>query len=179
MQQPSDSGYWYPSGDKAWNGVDVLSALRRYRAAEVAMRRRTRTAMRMGETDLAALRFLLEAHERSLAVSPKDLAMHLGISTASTSTLIDRLVHTGHVERLPHPTDGRAVVLSVLPVSDAEVRTTMGEMHRRMINVTSSLSGEEATIIAAFLARMTHAIEGADVPIETTLFQPKTSRRSS
>jgi len=70
-------------------------------------------------------------------------------------------------------------VLSVLPVSDAEVRTTMGEMHRRMINVTSSLSGEEATIIAAFLAQMTHAIEGADVPIETTLFQPKTSRPSS
>ena len=179
MQQPSDSGYWYPSGDKAWNGVDVLSALRRYRAAEVAMRRRTRTAMRMGETDLAALRFLLEAHERSQAVSPKDLAMHLGISTASTSTLIDRLVHTGHVERLPHPTDGRAVVLSVLPVSDAEVRTTMGEMHRRMIGVTSSLSGEEATIIAAFLARMTHAIEGVDVPLEKTLFQPKNVPRSN
>jgi DNA-binding MarR family transcriptional regulator len=176
MPQPSDSGYWYPSADKAWNGVDVLSALRRYRAAEVAMRRRTRAAMQMGETDLAALRFLLEAHERSQAVSPKDLAIHLGISTASTSTLIDRLVKTGHVERLPHPTDGRAVVLSVMPVSDAEVRTTMGEMHRRMIDVTSNLSGEEATVISGFLTRMTRAIEGVDVPLEPSLFEHKSAR---
>jgi DNA-binding MarR family transcriptional regulator len=162
MQEPSESGYWYPTDDRVWNGVDVLGALRRYRAAEVAMRRRTRATMHMGETDLSALRFLLAAQEKSRPVSPKDLAQYLSISSASTTTLIDRLVKSGHVERLRHPSDGRAVVLNITAMSDDEVRSTMSEMHRRMIEVTSELSSEEASIITAFLAKMTRAIDQID-----------------
>jgi DNA-binding MarR family transcriptional regulator len=162
MQEQSESGYWYPTGDRVWNGVDVLGALRRYRTAEVAMRRRTRASMRMGETDLAALRFLLAAQERSRPVSPKDLAQYLSISSASTTTLIDRLVKSGHVERLRHPSDGRAVVLNITAMSDNEVRSMMSEMHKRMIEVTSGLSGEEAAIITAFLSKMAQAIDQVD-----------------
>jgi DNA-binding MarR family transcriptional regulator len=162
MRQPRDSGYWYPSEDRVWSGVDVLNALRRYRAAEVAMRRRTRNSMGMGETDLAALRFLLEADAQSRAVSPKELAVHLGISSASTTTLIDRLVKSGHVERTRHASDGRAIVLRATAMSDSEVRSTMGEMHNRMIEVTGELSPADSAVIAAFLERMTRAIDGDD-----------------
>jgi DNA-binding MarR family transcriptional regulator len=164
MRQSRDSGYWYPSDDKVWGGIDVLNALRRYRAAEVAMRRRTRRSMGMGETDLAALRFLLEAQARALSVSPKQLAVHLGISSASTSTLVDRLVRSGHVERTRHASDGRAIVLKATAVSDSEVRSVMGDMHTRMIEVAGSLSPADAAVISAFLERMTSAIgdEGKD-----------------
>jgi DNA-binding MarR family transcriptional regulator len=167
MRQPRDSGYWYPSDDKVWSGLDVLNALRRYRAAEVAMRRRTRNSMGMGETDLAALRFLLEAGARSEAVSPTDLARHLGISSASTTTLIDRLVKSGHVERMRHASDGRAIVLRATAMSDSEVRSTMGEMHNRMIAVTGDLSTADAAVIAGFLERMTLAIDGEEKRAET------------
>ena len=49
------SGYWFPDDDATQRGVAVLNALRRYRAAETAMRRRTRDSMGMGETDLLAV----------------------------------------------------------------------------------------------------------------------------
>jgi hypothetical protein len=35
-------------------------------------------------------------------------------------------------------------------------------MHKRMIEVTSELSGEEASIITAFLTKMTRAIDQID-----------------
>ena len=55
-------GYWYGKdpGQKAI-AIDVLNALRDYRASEQAMRRRTRSSMGMGEKDLLALRYLFEA----------------------------------------------------------------------------------------------------------------------
>ncbi|TFI44711.1 MarR family transcriptional regulator, partial [Micrococcus endophyticus] len=56
---PSASGYWYLSSPDSAGPVEVLNLLRGYLAAERRMRQRTRDSMRMGETDLLALRHLL------------------------------------------------------------------------------------------------------------------------
>ncbi len=154
------SGYWY--ADDAGRGVEVLSALRRYRAAESAMRRRTRDSMGMGETDLLAIRFLLHAQRTGRAVSPKDLAARLGISSASTTVLVDRLVASGHVERRPHPTDRRALVIVPTRTSDSEVRATLGAMHDRMMHVAESLQPEEAAVVIAFFERMRDVVDEVD-----------------
>lgn len=158
MADERSSGYWY-SDDRTRRGVAVLNALRDYRAAEAAMRRRTRSAMRMGETDLLAIRFLLKREGEGRTVSPKDLAAHLGISSASTTVLIDRLVRSGHVERRPHPTDRRALVIAPTIASDDEVRATLGEMHRRMIDVAEGLDADEAGTVLVFLERMRDAVD--------------------
>jgi len=57
------SRYWYGASeeDRRRRAVDVLQAFRVYRAAEVAMRRRTRDSMSMGENELLVLRYLLRA----------------------------------------------------------------------------------------------------------------------
>ncbi|MFK4641051.1 hypothetical protein ABIA52_003940 [Paenarthrobacter histidinolovorans] len=65
-------GYWYElESRKQMGAVDVLNALRDYRTAEAEMRRRTRTSMGMGETDLLALRYLLEAERAGREVGPQ------------------------------------------------------------------------------------------------------------
>lgn len=156
---PSPSGYWY--GQTA-EGMDVLNALRDYRAAETAMRRRTRSAMGMNETDLQALRYLFEAQQDGHEVSPKELAAKLGISSASTTTLVDRLARSGHVRRKPHPKDRRALVLEATTESDCEVRQTMGDMHRRMMAVAATLSPEDAAVVVGFLTRMRQAVDTID-----------------
>lgn len=156
---PSPSGYWYK---RAAEGTDVLNALRDYRAAETAMRRRTRSSMGMNETDLLALRYLLEAQQDGREVSPKELAAKLGISSASTTTLIDRLARTGHVRRKPHPRDRRALVLEASAESDREVRRTMGEMHKRMMDVAGTLTPEDAAVVVGFLVRMRQAVDTID-----------------
>lgn len=150
------SGYWY---ERAGAGTDVLNALRDYRAAETALRRRTRTSMGMGETDLQALRYLLEAQKAGDQVSPKELAGKLGISSASTTTLIDRLARSGHVRRKPHPKDRRALVLEATADSDCEVRQTLSEMHRRMMDVAASLTPEQTAVVVDFLTRMRAAVD--------------------
>jgi len=164
---PSDetteaSGYWYPDNDATASGVVVLNALRRYRAAETAMRRRTRDAMGMGETDLLAVRFLLQEQRAERMVSPKDLAAYLKISSASTTILIDRLVRSGHVRREPHPTDRRALVIEPTANTDVEVRATLGAMHSRMMQIARSLPPQDVTVILRFLDDVREAVEAID-----------------
>jgi DNA-binding MarR family transcriptional regulator len=157
------SGYWYPDDDDATQrGIAVLNALRRYRAAESAMRRRTRDSMGMGETDLLAVRYLLAASRAGRSVSPKDLSAYLKISSASTTILIDRLVKSGHVRREPHPTDRRALVIIPTTTTDEEVRATLGKMHSRMMLVAESLSADDARVIAKFLDTIRAAVDSVD-----------------
>lgn len=156
----SRSGYWYPENDSA-STVDVLNMLRRYRAAETAMRARTRASMRMNETDLMALRYLLREQRAGRIVRSIDLARVLDISTASTATLIDRLEKGGHVRRESHPTDRRAGVVVPTVSSDEEVRKTLGAMHRRMLSLVDGLSDRDRAVVTRFLAGMTDAIEEA------------------
>ena len=154
------SGYWYPESESA-STVDVLNMLRRYRSAETAMRARTRASMGMNETDLVALRFLLREQKAGRIVRPIDIARMLDISTASTTTLIDRLERGGHARREPHPTDRRAGVVVPTVSSDDEVRATLGAMHRRMLSLVDELSDQERGVVMRFLVGMTAAIEEA------------------
>jgi DNA-binding MarR family transcriptional regulator len=160
MQTRHQTGYWYKQDtEHKAQAVRILNALRDYRAAESAMRRRTRDAMSMGETDLLALRYLLEAESRGQQLSPKDLAVRLGITSASMTSLIDRLVRSGHVRREPHPTDRRALVLRPTPGSDDEVRKTLGAMHERMISAAGNLSKDEADTVIRFLENIRAAVD--------------------
>ncbi|KUM38270.1 MarR family winged helix-turn-helix transcriptional regulator [Arthrobacter sp. EPSL27] len=155
---PSGSGYWYEPDDRVDPPGAVLQALREYRNAEVARRRSTRDSMGMGETDLLALRYLLRAQSAGEQVGPKDLSRVLGITTASTTSLIDRLVGSGHVRREPHPTDRRSLVIVPTGATDTEVRATLGGMHQRMMAVAEELTHEEARTVIKFLRRMSEAL---------------------
>lgn len=160
-------GYWYPpSREHRSTAVSVLNALREYRASESAMRRRTRSSMEMGESDLLALRLLLEAERSGAAVQPKELAARLGMTSASMTALVDRLVSSGHITREPHPTDRRAVILKPTAGADAEVRHTLGNMHARMLEVAESLTPEQALAVTEFLRSMRDAVDRIDIPQE-------------
>lgn len=155
------AGYWYADQETP-GSVEVLNALRAYRAAEAEMRRRTREAMKMNETDLLAIRYAMRAQKAGRCLSPKDLSRMLNISTASTTGLIDRLVASGHLLRRPHPTDRRSVEVVPTGSADIEVRETLGDMHKRMLEVAESLTPEEALHVTRFLERMKSAVERQD-----------------
>lgn len=165
MTEPSDasSGYWYGEERRTAHAVDVLNALRRYRQSETAMRRRTRESMKMGETDLLALQFLLRRAKEGVPIGPRDLATYLQISSASTTVLIDRLVRSGHVERRPHPSDRRALLLVPTVATDDEVRQTLGKMHSRMLAAAETLRPDELETVVRFLDSMRDAVDAVDV----------------
>jgi DNA-binding MarR family transcriptional regulator len=157
------AGYWYPIDEGTeLRAIDVLTAFRRYRTAEQAMRKRTRDSMGMGETDLLALRYLLQAQQEGQMLSPRDLARILGISSASVTVLIDRLEKSGHVERRSHLTDRRSIVIVATPGSDEEVRATLGSMHARMLEIAEALPAEHARIVHDFMVAMREAVALVD-----------------
>jgi DNA-binding MarR family transcriptional regulator len=156
------SGYWYGPDGQLDYGAAVLKSLRDYRAAETAVRRATRDSMGMGETDILALRYLLRVQASGRTVVPKDLSRFLGITSASTTSLIDRLVASGHVRREAHPSDRRSVVVIPTVESDREVRETLGAMHRRMMAVAEGLTADQARTVVDFLQRMTEALSSTE-----------------
>ncbi|MBB5749590.1 MarR family transcriptional regulator [Micrococcus sp. TA1] len=155
----TSNGYWYPGADSNPDPVDVLNLLRRYRDAERRMRARTRDSMRMGETDLVALRFLLRATRTGKVVRQRDLAEALEISKPSVSALVDRLIRDGYVQRVAHPDDRRSVAIEPTQKTDEEVRSTLGVMHRRMLAAAESLTTEELAVVARFLTELTRSVE--------------------
>ena len=153
--------YWYSDGDddRQRRAVEVLQAFRVYRAAELAMRRRTREAMSMGENELLVLRYLLKAQSEDRRVSPSELARYLAVSTASTTAIIDRLEKSGHIVRRPHPTDRRSIHVIATEKSDQEVRETLGTMHARMMDAVRDMTPDESRIVIECLSRLQDAVD--------------------
>ncbi|QCQ16533.1 MarR family winged helix-turn-helix transcriptional regulator [Microbacterium sp. RG1] len=158
------SGYWYADDEESRKrrAVDLLQAFRVYRAAEVAMRRRTREAMSMGENDLLVLRYLLRARQRDERVSPGELARYLGVSTASMTAMVDRLEKSGHVRRERHETDRRSIWVVPTVDSDEEVRRTLGDMHERMMDAVIEMSPDEMRVVMECLGRLQAAVDQVD-----------------
>ncbi len=158
------SRYWYGASEeeRRSRAIEVLQAFRVYRAAEIAMRRRTRESMSMGENELLVLRYLLKASGEGRSVSPSELTRYLGVSTASTTAIIDRLEKSGHVTRVPHPSDRRSILVVATAESDAEVRATLGKMHERMMSAVIDMTPEESATVVACLARLQEAVDQVD-----------------
>lgn len=166
----ASEGYRYPPTEGAQPGaVDVINALREFRTSETAMRRRTRSSVAMGETDLLALRYLIDADAAGTGIRPTELAARLGITSASMTSLVDRLVANGYVTREPHPSDRRAVILRPTPGADEEVRHNLNQMHTRMLEAAESLSQEEIRAVMHFLMRMREAVDEVNSPAGATV----------
>ena len=74
---------------------------------------------------------------------------------------MDRLVRDGYAKRIPHPDDRRSVAVVPTEHGKEEVRTTLRDMHGRMMAVVNEMSAAERDVVAAFLRRM---IEGVTQP---------------
>jgi len=155
---PATAGYWYDeSPGQRERARRVLEALRTYRAAESAMRRRTRDSMSMGENEMLALRFLLRQPDHS--ARPAELVKYLGVTSASITTMLDRLEKSGRIERVANPTDRRSIFVKATPHADGEVRETLGRMHGLMYDVAVGMSPDAQEHVVDFLRRMSDAVD--------------------
>lgn len=147
--------------------VHVLAAMRNWREAEQEISFRSRNEMKLNETDMKALRFLVAAKNQNVLVTPSVLADHLHISTASTTKLLDRLEQAGHIQRGPHPTDRRALVITITQQTHEQVRDSVGRMHAHRFDVAASLSSREREVVIRFLERLVETDPGAADESET------------
>lgn len=147
------NGDWHPGSPP--DAADVLDLLGMYRRAESQMRSTTRDSLHLGETDLAALRFLLRETQSGRQVRQRDLAQALGISSPSVSGLVDRLCRDGYAERVPHPEDRRSVAIRPTHRSEEEAIPTLEGIYQRELTAAESLTLEERAVVAKFLILLT------------------------
>ncbi|QIG41083.1 MarR family transcriptional regulator [Microbacterium sp. 4R-513] len=108
---------------------------------------RLRAHLTVNATDLEAMEHLLQ----SGPLGPSELARRLGISTASTTTVVDRLVGLGHVTREPHPTDRRGVLVIPTDSSRDRAMSVLAPMIQDVDAVLDRFTPDEQRVITAYL----------------------------
>src|SRR5690606_31210060 len=104
----------------------LMGALADLRDAEQKLSRASRRYMRLNETDMRALHYLIVCANREVTATPGGIANHPDISTATTTMLLDRLEKGGHSRRAPHPTDRRALAITITSETRPAAMETVG-----------------------------------------------------
>lgn len=89
----------------------LVESLRRYGAVHADLMRSFAEHLTLHPIDATALSEILFADDGGAPLTPAALARRIGRSRPATTALVGRLVAQGYVERVPHPDDGRAVIL--------------------------------------------------------------------
>lgn len=88
--------------------ADAARVVERLRLAEARLARRRQTECGPSETARAAMRYIFEGSDAGLDVTPTMIAEHVGVSTASVTTILDRLRSGGLIAFERNPDDGRS-----------------------------------------------------------------------
>lgn len=139
----------------------VMQALARFRTAEKALSEASQRYMKLGPTDMRALHYLIVSRNTNAVATPSAIAAHLGISTASTTKLLDRLEAGGHIVRSPHPTDRRALAITITQETHDAAMATIGHAQAQRFNAAARLSPEERRTVIRFLDDMGAELGGA------------------
>lgn len=139
--------------------ANVLGALRSYRQADTELRRRGCRELSLTETELSALRLLLRRPDRS--ARPHELITHLGLTSASITTMLDKLERAGRIERRPVAEDRRGITIHATDQAEAEVDRVIGQAEQKMQEVTNQLPPEFGEHVARLLESMAHAMNAA------------------
>ncbi|MGI8697076.1 MAG: MarR family winged helix-turn-helix transcriptional regulator [Mycobacteriales bacterium] len=137
------------SADACIDGVGPI--LRTF--VRVVERYRQQQAERHGVDESALI--CLGALKADGPLAPGDIAVNLGLTTASVSALLDRVETGGFAERTPHPDDRRRVVVTL---TDKGVAVS-DELHRGLYEAgqeaLASVGVSHRAAVIDFLARST------------------------
>lgn len=98
--------------------------------------------------------------------SPKEIARYTGLTTGSTTSMLDRLEKVGYIRRMPNPNDRRGVLVEISPrwreVVDPMV-VGIQAAHRQLL---AKYSENELKTIADFLVHFTENVNDHTRSIE-------------
>lgn len=137
--------------------VRVMEALREWQEAARALSEASKRYMKLNESDMRAIRMLIRAQQQQQIVTPKDIARAVGISSASTTKLVDRLVAGGHLVRVPHPSDRRTTCIEVTEHTRRSAHETIGRQHARRFTAAASMSPRDRDAVIRFLGALVEA----------------------
>jgi DNA-binding MarR family transcriptional regulator len=104
-------------------------------------------------SELQALRHLVDRSR-----GPVELSHLLGVTSAASSGVVDRLAAKGHVRRQPHPDDGRRTRVEVTPSGRVEIDAMMRPVLDRLADAETGLDEEERAVVRRYLTSVTTSL---------------------
>ncbi|CAM5686581.1 transcriptional regulator [Streptomyces purpurascens] len=143
--------------DQRYEEMEIVHLLR---AVAVDLGRHSaRFAQRNGmhPTDVRALIVLMDAYRAGEETSAGRLGAALGLNSAGTTALVDRLERAGHVRRVRGERDRRKVTIEVDERAVALGRQHFGPLIDRAVGLLSGYDERELAAIRGFLAGVREA----------------------
>ena len=154
-------------GSTGCGRFEVVQRLQALTTATLHFSDRAAASRGMHRSDLQALQALMTARASGAgALTPGELAHVLTLSPSATTTLVDRLVRAGHVERHHDQDDRRRISLTMTEHAGVEGRAMFGPMAAAMAEMLGGFDDAEVATISRFLAAATEVIQAAQ-PGET------------
>ena len=133
--------------------MTTLSALDQLIQAAAAVEPAVARRAGISTSELQALRHLVDGSR-----GPVELSHLLGVTSAASSGVVDRLAARGHVQRRPHPADGRRTQVEVTAGGREEIDGLLEPMRARLAEVDAGLSEEERAVVQRYLVGVTEAL---------------------
>ncbi|WP_436772466.1 MarR family winged helix-turn-helix transcriptional regulator [Yinghuangia sp. YIM S09857] len=109
-------------------------------------------------TDLRALIALLDAARAGTPATPGRLGAELGLNSAGTTALVDRLERAGHVRRVRDASDRRRVLLEVDDRAVALGQAFFGPLIGEVIAVVEQFDADGRAVVERFLTGVRDAV---------------------
>ncbi|MFJ8161223.1 MarR family winged helix-turn-helix transcriptional regulator [Streptomyces sp. NPDC096136] len=142
------------------NNLELVHLLRAVTVAFGMRQAEFAAANGMHPTDVRALIRLLDASRAAEPATAGFLGAHLGLNSAGTTAVIDRLERLGHVTRDRDPEDRRRVLLSVTPEAVALGQGFFGPAIGTLLATLDTLAPAEREAVRTFLTTARAAFGG-------------------
>ena len=104
---------------------------------------------------------MMQLHYRG-ACGMSEISERFEVSPAAASQLVDKLVHSGHIQREEDPSDRRAKLLNLTDKGRELIQQGIAERYRWVDQLAKKLTAEERAQVSEALDIMTRAAEGLE-----------------
>jgi len=141
---------------------DVLLAARDNGVASVMFRNAIGRKLHLNSTDSEALSLV----SIQGTATPTELARHTGLTTGSTTAMLDRLEKVGFISRTPNPNDRRGVLIEINKECREKVGPLVMGVQKAHVELLATYTEKELATIADFLQRFTKNVTDQTEKIE-------------
>lgn len=129
----------------------IIDALRRYGTGSTRLTQAFAAQQGLQQSDMQALVAIMAAEGTGEPLTPGRLQKHLGLSSAGTTYVIDRLEKAGYVLRSnDHPRNRRAVQLRYTEQGMTTAMNFFGPLGERTASIVAKFSARDQEVIHRF-----------------------------
>lgn len=164
-----ESAHLYAREPRTAAAKRAVAALLRLQHAEEYEVEHARLTAGLTRNEFQAVRYLLQAQRDGRAMGPKDLAVMLHVSNASVTKIVESLVTKGVLQRIPHPTDRRAMLLEPIDGAREKIDNAYARFHQVIVEVIDALPDGDNELIADRVDEIASALIDDNPALEETV----------